>query len=130
MVKQKGTEIMSKGQAKVGGEVGVNGHFYKGGQFLPTTQAEPGKFKSKKGTGKVEIEPYVWALPEEGMKSLFRSMSPGVFTGKENGVWVMIGSDQTWAYYFGDAETVAAKKAELQARIDAFNAGVRWVKED
>lgn len=120
-----------KTQAKQGGETGVNGHFYKGGQFLPSTQAEPGTFKRAKvaATRKVEIAPYLWALPPEGMKSLYRSMSPGVFTGKENGVWVMIGSDQTWFYYFGDAETVAAKKAELQARIDAFNAGVRWVQE-
>jgi hypothetical protein len=33
------------GRAKIGGEIGVNGYFYKGGQFLPNTQAEPGRWK-------------------------------------------------------------------------------------
>lgn len=33
------------GRARIGGEIGVNGAYYKGGRFLPNTQAEPGKWK-------------------------------------------------------------------------------------
>jgi hypothetical protein len=33
------------GRAKSGGQIGVNGYFYKGGRFLPNTTAEPGKWK-------------------------------------------------------------------------------------
>lgn len=35
----------SASRAVVGGEVGINGSFYKGGQFLPNTMERPGKFK-------------------------------------------------------------------------------------
>jgi hypothetical protein len=39
-------KFASTGQAKAGGEIAKsNGFFYKGGQFLPTTNAEPGKWK-------------------------------------------------------------------------------------
>lgn len=36
---------MARTQATVGGETGINGHHYKGGQFLPSTHAEPGRWK-------------------------------------------------------------------------------------
>jgi hypothetical protein len=58
---------VSNGQAKQGGEVGVNSYLYKGGQFLPSTQAEPGKWKVGKkwittgreivAPGKFEVQP-------------------------------------------------------------------------
>lgn len=36
---------MARTQAFVGGEIGINGHHYKGGQFLPSTLAEPGRWR-------------------------------------------------------------------------------------
>lgn len=32
-------------RAPVGGTIGVNGQFYRGGQFLPNKQAVPGRWK-------------------------------------------------------------------------------------
>lgn len=59
-------------QAKVGGEVGLNGEFYKGGEFLPSSEKTvKGAYKIKKGT-KAEIAPYVWqASPEADMLSIY-----------------------------------------------------------
>jgi hypothetical protein len=65
---------MSNGQAKAGGERGMNGEFYKGGQFLPSSEntvkgAQTVTFH--KGTKK-EIAPFVWeASPADDMLSIY-----------------------------------------------------------
>lgn len=58
---------MKNVRAKVGGEVGKNGEFYKGGQYLPSSQKTiKGKHKNSKRVSlptalkKREIEAYVW----------------------------------------------------------------------
>ena len=59
--------MTTKARARVGGETGMNGEFYEGGQFLPSSpMTEKGAFKQskrRKGTGKQEIESYVWEIP-------------------------------------------------------------------
>jgi len=62
-------------RAQKGGETGMNGEWYDGGQFLPNTQL--GKLPKRAkvaGTGKREIEPYVWTVPPEGSTELTRSI--------------------------------------------------------
>ncbi len=58
---------MTHTRAKAGGETGINGEFYQGGQYLPSSPTtEKGAFKTSKrpkGTGKREVEPYVWEIP-------------------------------------------------------------------
>lgn len=65
-------------RARKGGETGINGSRYEGGQFLPGSEhTEKGKQKSTRrpATGKQEVSPYVWELPPEpGARSLFRSI--------------------------------------------------------
>jgi len=57
---------MSNTRAKAGGEYGVNGEFYQGGQFLPSSPTtEKGKYtrkqiKSSSSGRKWEIESYKW----------------------------------------------------------------------
>jgi len=61
-------------RAQIGGEVGVNGEFYEGGKFLPST--EKGKGKTVKLQGKVEIAPYVWILKTdvpEGFEVIYKN---------------------------------------------------------
>lgn len=68
---------MSQPRAKSGGETGVNGEWYAGGEFLPTT--ELGKMaRAKKGGGgrKQHLEDYKWVTPpHDGLRSI-RSMIP------------------------------------------------------
>jgi len=61
---------MPAGRAPKGGTTGINGEFYEGGKFLPsTTQAKSTPVQRKKGSGKAEIEPYKWEVPpSEGLR--------------------------------------------------------------
>lgn len=62
------------GQAQKGGELGVNGEWYEGGQFMPTSETTvKGAIKAtiRKGAKK-EIAPYVWeAAPADDMLSIY-----------------------------------------------------------
>ena len=56
---------MDATRAPKGGKIGMNGYFYKGGQYLPNTTLPPKDKKQKRvPTGKREIEPYIWVRPE------------------------------------------------------------------
>lgn len=60
-------------QAKAGGEIGKNGEFYKGGQFLPSSENTiKGAQKTQPPTGKQLIAPYVWEVaPEDGLLAIY-----------------------------------------------------------
>lgn len=110
-----------KGQAKKGGEVGVNGEHYKGGQFMP------GSSKTKKGDRASNggpssrpkrqlIEPGVFVEVFEGEKTIFRGIT--AFVVVENGVMRQSASDKAVANY-GLTDT-------LPGLIERFNAGERY----
>lgn len=69
---------MANGQAVKGGEQGLNGEFYKGGQFLPSSEKTvKGMQNGRKSTGKREIAPYVWDYaPAEDMLSIYDRVKP------------------------------------------------------
>ena len=48
-------QIIEAGRAGSGGELGQNGYFYKGGQFLPATDAPPGTWRVKFGKGRPKL---------------------------------------------------------------------------
>src|SRR5882672_5550321 len=45
--KHEPSDLTEAGRAAGGGEIGVNGYHYKGGQFLPSTDAPPGTWRVK-----------------------------------------------------------------------------------
>lgn len=122
-------------RAKPGGEIGANGEWYEGGKFIATTDHAKSNRKSKKGTGRQEIEPYKWEIPSEpGLRSIWQAMSPGVFTGRlpdgRMGLNPHV-SDHTWLYYNdNDPVLVEKAKARFQTLADRFNAGERWFSEE
>jgi len=61
------------GRAKKGGEIGLNGELYKGGQFLPSSETTvKGLIRIPKGSGKKEIAPYVYDYaPADDMLSIY-----------------------------------------------------------
>jgi hypothetical protein len=63
------------GRAKKGGEIGLNGERYEGGQFLPSSESTVKGFNNifiKKGSGKTEIAPYVFDVPPaDNMLSIY-----------------------------------------------------------
>jgi hypothetical protein len=65
---------MAAGHAQKGGEYGVNGEFYQGGQFLPESEDTikgAQKIIVRQGTKK-EIAPYTWDnAPADNMLSIY-----------------------------------------------------------
>lgn len=129
-----------KAQAVAGGQTGMNGYHYKGGQFLPNTMAEPGKWKVGKKwiTGKKElIEPGVYAnSPTPFSRSVFMLAGVGYFTklgndGKlsvNHGVYDYGGNPVTAQMVVtpGVAGVLGSESITLQDLIDGYNSGMRW----
>jgi len=74
----------SGGRSIAGGQIGVNGYFYKGGQFLPNTMAEPGKWKLGKKwvfSGRELVGPGEWGFqPTPFSRSIFTLLAVGAYT--------------------------------------------------
>lgn len=112
-------------RAQKGGEMGINGLWYKGGQFLPSTAL--GKMASQmriKKSGKQEIAPYVWEVaPQENMRSIYNLVE--VASKWVDGKWQqeleLIDNEQTLNYFHIDTEAT-------QKLIDLWNSGERWVE--
>jgi hypothetical protein len=126
-------------QALLGGEIAEsNGFFYKGGQFLPTTTAEPGKWKVGKKwvtSGKELIEPGVTAnQPTPFSRSIFSMInqllekSPtGQFKWREN---VRFGDGSQFSPEAtirpGVKGVLGKEELTFQEMLDAYNNGQRW----
>lgn len=110
-------------RARKGGELGANGDFYEGGKFINTVPQNAKRYGSPvRKPSKVEIEPGVWGVAEDGKKSIYRSLA-GIFGRVENGVMVLRTDDRmdgTLAYY-------GRTREEVKALADRWNAGERWL---
>lgn len=121
---------MTHKQAQTGGEMGINGEFYEGGQFLPSSvnTVKGAIAKIKKGNREM-IAPYVYAgSPADDMLSIYDRINSNVsdnrrecqyikgqgFTGLTVTPFaVMLCKTEGWAEFIGQ---LAVK----------FNAGERW----
>ena len=131
--------VGSIGHAKVGGEVAKsNGYFYKGGQFLPSTSAEPGKWKVEGKwvkTGRRQVGPNEYAVqPTPFSRSIYELISSYLEKGNEGGLNFREGIKDA----LGNAVTTGSMvrpgvagvlgKEELTVKelLDAYNTGQRW----
>lgn len=136
-------EIENAGRAKAGGEVAAsNGYFYKGGQFLPTTEAEPGKWKIGKKTvitGKELIAPGEFAVqPTPFSRSIYQAALRDVTEPTPQGLVFRPGIKD----YRGDEITpetgirigvkgvLGKEELSIKELIDAYNSGQRWYDVD
>jgi len=113
---------MSNGQAKRGGEQGVNGEFYAGGQFLPSTEA-PKRHRPAKPAGKQQTAPYVWELaPTPGARAIW-----GQIVG-----WVhRAGSSfEPFEPAFAAARLSSEQDARIRTLIGLYAVGARWIDAD
>ena len=115
---------MTKTRAKAGGEVGMNGDFYLGGEFLPSTDAPKGTYSSKDkckaATRKQEIAPYVWEVPPAGMWSLLQTYGQ-VWAWNQDRTQT-IGIANVSVEYFG-----AEYLSKAAAAAEMWNSGQRWI---
>lgn len=114
---------MTRKQAKSGGERGVNGEWYNGGEFLPSNPNRvKGSILLPKTTGKQEIEPYVWEHPPVGMRSLYRKII-GVCIFDKDSKTMTIRENLNWRNMGWSDEAVS----RLRAEVELFNSGARWI---
>lgn len=131
-------------RANSGGQVGVNGYFYKGGQFLPSTMAEPGKWKlgGKWVTGgREETAPYQFDYAPTPFSRSIYSMVRGWLIMQDGKLALRDGIREN------DGSTPVTLNTEVRPGvrgvlgkesltvaelIDAWNSGQRWfdVKPD
>jgi hypothetical protein len=116
---EQGNEIMATRQAIKGGEFGANGEFYEGGRFLNTIpENRKREGSAPKRAHKVEIEPYVWVVPTDDRKSIYRQLA-GIH-GKVIGGKMVISTSQQILDYTGRT------LAWVNEMADRYNAGERW----
>ena len=63
----------TQNRAPIGGVIGVNGSFYEGGKFIPSTDRAKRKGSRPRKASKVETAPYEWQLSreDEGLSSIY-----------------------------------------------------------
>lgn len=135
--------VSKAGRAIAGGQVAdANGFFYKGGQFLPSTAAEPGKWKVEGKwvkSGSREIEPGKWEhQPTPFSTPILQLVSPGYFSIRDK-VTGKLAVNAGLRNYDGSPVTpdmkvqpgvkglLGKESYTLQELIDMYNNGMRWL---
>jgi hypothetical protein len=154
LIEKQLNALEDTGRAKAGGQVAdVNGYFYKGGQFLPTTTAEPGKWKVNGKwvkSGRELIEPgvianaptpfsrsilsplreYVDYVDNDFKKLKLKEGRKVLETVDGMQTYVPVTNETTWTPRLADYEHHTP--VTIGELIDAYNKGQRWfdVKPD
>lgn len=118
---------MDNKRAKAGGEVGLNGEWYAGGRFLPSTVL-PSRSRSagSKSPKKVLVSPGVLATPPvDGAVAIFAALREFMHIDQDSQLATVFDRpDAAIQHYI--SENVESGRAYLQAAVAAYNAGQRW----
>ncbi len=111
-----------KGKAKKGGQAGVNGQQYKGGQFLPASKhTVKGQYRAGKASVKSHsalTEPGKIDVIPPGTKAIFGTIR--AFVQIENGTMAITASDHSLSAY-------GYTRDSMQALVDQYNTGERLI---
>lgn len=110
-------------RAVPGGEVAVNGEFYKGGTFLPATTRPKGISKSRRSCRRALISPGVMQTMPEGLASIYQRIQHFVRPVEGKLQAVFADDHPSMTYYFHGAE-------HLHKLIADYNMGVRYFISD
>lgn len=110
-------------QARRGGEIGINGEHYSGGQFMAgsetTVKGEHKAAKKAAKPSKQEIAPYVWEIAPEGQRAIYPQISAYCTRPVNNQIAI-----------FAPARLHSGQFANQNERIISlvalWNAGERW----
>ena len=103
------------GHAPKGGCIGVNGEFYEGGKFLPSNPDRPKGMFSGGGTGKCEIEPYLWEVYRGALRE----------GEKVDGFYKILGNDYR-IIFLHNGGTLSEYEKHVKPYKDAWEQGKRW----
>jgi hypothetical protein len=113
-------------QAPAGGITGINGDFYEGGQFLPSTERPKHHQPAPKHTGprREMIAPFTWEDRPEGKRSIYAALvgtdceiTPDGFMRRYAGLNPAYQRDTIWGH-------------DIEDLIDSYNNGDRWITCD
>ena len=110
--------MTAQNRAPIGGIIGVNGSFYEGGKFIPSTDRAKRKGSRPRKASKVEIEPYAWVKPLEGFESIYSRIE--VFVNK--GVTEIEVHPQVFVTYQVSAE-------QVETYLSLYGQGYRFIAE-
>lgn len=124
--------INEAGRAKVGGESGINGFTYKGGQFLPSTNAPPGTWRVKQNGKNKLVSTKKWLIapgkseesPSPYARGIFQIMAQIVDVDK-SGV-VSVKDNPIAVEYYGRG--MCDGRYDVEELVEMYNKGMRWVE--
>ena len=115
-------------RAIAGGQTGCNGEFYRGGEFLPSTDAAKGTWRREQArqqkilARKVQTSPGVWEVrPSLDVVAIYSMWGNAVipeFRTKS-------GKPEAHPIYCGEYNRIDPKK--VQQQIDRYLAGEKWM---
>lgn len=129
------TNQTSETRAKAGGQMGINGEFYEGGQFLPSSKDTVKGAQAKIKAGhKSPIAPFVWiASPAPDMLSIYARIENNVTDNRRDCEYVkgvgFIGLQVKPAEKMLDGNGKPQRQEWVDfitALCQKFNAGERW----
>lgn len=104
-------------RAKKGGQVGANGEWYEGGQFVSVAGLPKSKKRTSNTSRRVEVEPYVWEVSRDGMAPIYRCM---------RGLEFVVGGRAEFNFSLRGEYATPEEVARRIDRIFRFNSGERW----
>jgi len=119
-------------RAKPGGETGLNGEHYEGGQFMPASAFTvkgkhngDGRKAGNRKPGRSLVEPGKREVAPEGQRAIFQTIMLLVDVDDDgrlspNGAAHRVNANDAWEYH--PIESMGA----LQAMIEAYNRGERF----
>ena len=117
---------MTQKRAKKGGEIAINGEFYKGGAFIATTEKSK-QAKNKKGTGRMQISYNEWECPPNeyvrpvwGRISNFIDHAESRKTGFIK-IHAMFNDDHPAIKNYSNGMN------EIEILVEKYNKGIRWI---
>ncbi|UDM18890.1 hypothetical protein [Vogesella sp. XCS3] len=118
---------MDNKRAKAGGQVGLNGEWYAGGRFLPST-ALPSRSRSagSKSPKKALVSPGVLATPPmDGAVAIFAALREFMHIDQASQLATVVDRPDSAIQHYVSND-VESGRAYLQAAVAAYNAGQRW----
>lgn len=98
----------------------MNGEFYQGGEFLPSTELPSRSRKVVKAKArKAQIAPYVWEVAPEGKSSIYGQLA-GIFGKVVDGRMIITNTNESTLAWTGRT------LEEVQTLTDRWNSGERW----
>lgn len=118
----KGSGVSEQARAKVGGEIGPNGEFYKGGAFIATTEL-PKKLRDRLKTtskGTVEVASGVREQPQPGQMAIYDKLRPGIYFNPRSNQFMT--EAQPWG------QLSNTERADYEGLLTKFKSGEKWIK--